>query len=170
MRRELSASTRSHEHELEVTPLGERRFAVVIDGRALEVDAVEVRPGTWSLVIDGRSRLVDLDRTGGKLSLATTAGATAVELEDARRRRLARATAAGRPKVAGEELRAPIAGRVVKVLVAVGDVVAPGDGVVVLEAMKMENELKAERGGTVSAVQAEPGQSVDTGAPLVTLS
>ena len=69
----------------------------------------------------------------------------------------------------GETLRAPIAGKVVKVLVAVGDEVAAGSPVIVLEAMKMENELVAERGGKVTAVNKQAGQAVDTGDVLVEL-
>ncbi|HEX7704038.1 MAG TPA: biotin/lipoyl-containing protein, partial [Kofleriaceae bacterium] len=69
----------------------------------------------------------------------------------------------------GEALRAPIAGKVVKVLVAVGDNVAPGTAVIVLEAMKMENELVSERGGTVKVVHKQAGQAVDTGDTLVEL-
>ncbi|HEX7843343.1 MAG TPA: biotin/lipoyl-containing protein, partial [Kofleriaceae bacterium] len=65
---------------------------------------------------------------------------------------------------------APIAGKVVKVSVAVGDHVAPGGAVIVLEAMKMENELAAERGGTVSAIHKAAGQAVDTGDLLVEIA
>ena len=54
-------------------------------------------------------------------------------------------------------------------LVAVGDVVAPGTPVIVLEAMKMENELVAEHGGTVTALHKQAGQPVDTGDLLVEL-
>jgi biotin carboxyl carrier protein len=70
----------------------------------------------------------------------------------------------------GESIRAPIAGKVVKVLVAVGDPVAVGAAVIVLEAMKMENQLVAERGGTVTAIHKAAGQAVDTGDLLVEIS
>jgi propionyl-CoA carboxylase alpha chain len=70
--------------------------------------------------------------------------------------------------VAGE-CRAPLPGAVTKVLVAVGDAVAEGDGLVVLEAMKMEHTLRAAGAGTVSRVVTEPGQQVDVGDLLVAL-
>jgi propionyl-CoA carboxylase alpha chain len=70
--------------------------------------------------------------------------------------------------VAGE-CRAPLPGAVTKVLVAVGDTVAEGDGLVVLEAMKMEHTLRADGAGTVSRVVTEPGQQVDVGDLLVEL-
>ena len=65
------------------------------------------------------------------------------------------------------ECRAPLPGAVTKVLVSVGDVVAEGDGLVVLEAMKMEHTLRAHGAGTVQAIHGAPGQQVDVGDLLV---
>ena len=73
-----------------------------------------------------------------------------LQVEDALHKKLASA-AGPRAAARGESLRAPIAGKVVKVLVAVGDQVAPGSPVIVLEAMKMENELISERGALLDA-------------------
>ena len=70
--------------------------------------------------------------------------------------------------VAGE-CRAPLPGAIGKVLVAVGDTVAEGDGLVVLEAMKMEHTLRANGAGTVTAVHCAPGQQVDVNDLLVTV-
>jgi propionyl-CoA carboxylase alpha chain len=67
------------------------------------------------------------------------------------------------------ECRAPLPGAVTKVLVAVGDAVVEGDGLLVLEAMKMEHTLRADGAGTVSEVRCEPGQQVDVGDLLVAL-
>ena len=64
-------------------------------------------------------------------------------------------------------LTAPMPGRVVRVLAEKGQEVKPGDGLVVIEAMKMENELKAETGGIVSRIHVAPGQAVEKGALLV---
>jgi biotin carboxyl carrier protein len=135
--------------------------SVAIDGVAREVDARELRPGTWSLVIEGRQFLVDVDRdrAPGTIAASTGASEALLTVEDAMHRRLAQAAGARAPKARGEAIKAPIAGKVVKVLVAVGDNVAPGTAVIVLEAMKMENELIAERGGTVSAVHKQAGQA-----------
>jgi biotin carboxyl carrier protein len=68
---------------------------------------------------------------------------------------------------ASGECRAPLPGAVTKVLVAVGEVVAEGDGLVVLEAMKMEHTLRAGGAGTVTEVRCAPGQQVDVGDLLV---
>jgi biotin carboxyl carrier protein len=170
MKRELIATVAGREIEVSVEAGADGRWRVGIAGEVRVVDAREVRPGTWSLIIDGRAYLVDLDRrTQGTALSARLAEAVAV-IEDARRKRLSRAAHREGLARAGEEVRAPIAGKVVKVLVAVGDQVAVGQGVVVVEAMKMENELVAERGGAVAALHKEAGQPVDTGDLLVTLT
>jgi acetyl-CoA/propionyl-CoA carboxylase biotin carboxyl carrier protein len=130
------------------------------------VDAHAVRPGTWSLVVAGKSWVVDLDRRRTGIAASVGDSEVVLQVEDALHKRLA--SAAGvRAHASGESIRAPIAGKVVKVVVAVGDQVAAGAAVIVLEAMKMENELAAERGGTVAAIHKAAGQAVDTGDLLV---
>ncbi|HTM20029.1 MAG TPA: biotin/lipoyl-containing protein, partial [Kofleriaceae bacterium] len=141
----------------------------VIDGVEHLVDAREVRPGTWSPLIAGRSWLIDLDAR--KRGTTATAGAVEVPVavEDARRRRLAQAVA--KVEHGGDEVvLAPIAGKVVKILAQPGDRVAAGKPVIVLEAMKMENEITAVRGGTVKQVHVNPGQSVENSDKLLTLT
>ncbi len=144
-------------------PGADGTFMVAIDGVERTVDARAVRTGTWSLVIDGRSFLVDLDPRRTGITASVGASEAVLQVEDARHRRLSQAAGSRARTTSGETLRAPIAGKVVKVLVAVGDVVAPGTPVVVLEAMKMENEIVAERGGTVTTIGKTAGQAVDTG-------
>jgi biotin carboxyl carrier protein len=172
MKRELSITLPATGREAVVVVEGpgkDGRFSVTIDGVARTVDATLVRPGTWSLVIDGRAVVVDLDRRRGQLHASVGPGEIAMQVEDARHKRLRQAARRG-PPPSGERIHAPIAGKVVKVLVAIGDTVAAGQPVIVLEAMKMENELAAERGGTVSAVKKAAGQAVDTGELLVELT
>jgi len=171
MKRDLIVTAQGRDRTVTVEgPLDDGRFRVAIDGASRLVDARALRPGTWSLVIDGRSFVVDLDprRTG----VAASVGASEVLLsvEDALRRRLSTAAGSRAASSRGESIRAPIAGKVVKVLVAPGDQVAPGTAVLVLEAMKMENELVAERGGAVTAVHRAAGQAVETGDLLVELA
>ena len=170
MKRELIATVAGREVEVSVEAGDDGRWRVVVAGEARVVDARPIRPGTWSLVIDGRAYLVDLDRRKAGTALSSRLAEAVAVIEDARRKRLAKAAHREGLASAGEEVRAPIAGKVVKVLAAVGERVEAGRGVVVLEAMKMENELVAERGGTVSAIHKDAGQSVDTGDLLVTLT
>jgi biotin carboxyl carrier protein len=150
-------------------PLTDGTFRVSIDGVEHAVDGREIRPGTWSLLIAGTSYVVDLDPRRGGIAASVGASEVKLSVEDALHRRLAQA-AGTRAQQRGEQIRAPIAGKVVKVLVEPGEEVAPGKAVMVLEAMKMENELVAERGGTVFAVHKSAGQAVDTGDLLVELA
>jgi biotin carboxyl carrier protein len=171
MKRELIVTAHGRDRAVTVEgPLDDGRFRVAIDGVERVVDARALWPGTWSLLIDGASFLVDLDPR--RAGIAASIGATEVLLsvDDALRRRLATAAGARAGATRGEAIRAPIAGKVVKVLVAPGDQVAAGSPVIVLEAMKMENELIAERGGAVTAIHKAAGQAVDTNDLLVELA
>jgi glutaconyl-CoA/methylmalonyl-CoA decarboxylase subunit gamma len=172
MKRELSITLPATGREVLVAVEGpgpDGRFVVAIDGVEKSVDAQRIRPGTWSLVIDGRAVVVDLDPRRDQVHASIGPNEVSLVVEDARHKRLRQAARRG-PPPSGERIHAPIAGKVVKVLVATGDTVAAGQPVLVLEAMKMENELAAERGGTVGAVHKVAGQSVDTGELLVELT
>ena len=163
MQRELCATVGKDEHTVTEEIGEDGRWRVVIDGREVVVDARQVRPGTWSLLVDGESWIVDLDeRRAGTVALHGVYE-TPIKLEDARRKRLAEVAQRSDKKGAADgAVLAPIAGKVVKVLVEVGAAVTEGQGLIVLEAMKMENEIKAARAGTIAGVHVDPGQSVDT--------
>jgi biotin carboxyl carrier protein len=151
-------------------PRPDGRFRITIDGAAHDVDGRQVRPGTWSIAIAGQSFTVDLDRRRNGVAASVGASEALLQVEDALHRRLAAAAQPRAGRGSGETIRAPIAGKVVKLLVAPGDTVAAGTAVIVLEAMKMENELVAERGGKVASVHKQAGQAVDTGDVLIELS
>jgi biotin carboxyl carrier protein len=171
MRREFIATTEDGELVITVElEQDEHVWRVTLGERTLVVDARPVRPGTWSLLVEGRSFVVDVDERKRGVAVLIGTSEFGVELEDARKKRLAQAVRGHGRQVSGEIIRAPIAGKVVKILVEVDEEVEQGRSVAVLEAMKMENEIKAESGGTVAAVHVKAGQSVDTGEPLVTLT
>jgi biotin carboxyl carrier protein len=173
VKRELVVTAEGRERAVVIEPIpgASGQFQITLDGTVLEVDARQIRPGTWSILIDHQSFLVDLDRRRAGIAASVGDSEALLVVEDALHRRLAQAASAGRAKVAsGDAIRAPIAGKVVKVLVAVGDVVPAHGAVIVLEAMKMENELATERGGTVTAIHKAAGQAVDTGDLLVELA
>ena len=170
MKRELIVTAEGRDRAVVLDGPGQDgKFRISVDGTEHEVDARPLRAGTWSLLIGGKSYVVDLDKRRNGIAASTGDSEALLSVEDALHKRLA--SAAGvRTHATGEQLRAPIAGKVVKVLVAVGDVVAVGTPVIVLEAMKMENELAAERGGTVSAIHKAAGQAINTGDLLVELT
>lgn len=152
-----------------VEPLGDK-WRLRIDDRELVVDAVRIKPGTWSLILDGRSILVDVDASKQPNCFHTHQATTSILLESAQRKRLAMKMGQGRPAASkGEVIKAPIAGRVVKIQIELGAVVEPGACVAILEAMKMENEIKTATGGIVASIDVSAGDSVDTGSKLLSL-
>jgi biotin carboxyl carrier protein len=161
------------EREISVEKLDGNRVRVTHGGRARVYEAVRVagsaRASTWSLLPEGggRQQLVDVDGAAPDLTVTVDNQSVPVKLTSARAKVAGRA--APPPKTGPSAILSPMPGKVVKVLVAVGDEVKSGQGVVVVEAMKMENELRASRGGTVAEILAREGMSVDAGALLLVI-
>ncbi len=140
-----------------------------IDGEVVDVDLAGL-PGTSrrSLLLDGRSHAIAAEgRGGGVWVLDLDVGPVRVEVVDRAGlaiRELTRRVAAERGP---RPLRAPMPGMVVKVEVEEGEVVGAGQAVVVVEAMKMENELSAEAEGRVKKVHVAPGEPVEKDQVLI---
>lgn len=169
MKKELLVTAAGREATIVIERAADGGWLIEVDGVRREVEARPIRPGTWSLLIDGQSYLVDLDPRKKGVAASVGLAEALITVEDAQTRRLRQSLAHGHGHAHGEEVRAPIAGKVVKLLVAVGDEVAAGQPVAVLEAMKMENEIVAEIGGKVSEVKKDTGQSMETGELLMIL-
>ena len=161
------------------------RYVVSIAGRELEVDVdgervtvagtthtASLRPiaGTPSrqLLVDGGPTVLTL-RSGGRGQWTVGLGGDRWDAEvlDERTRHIRSLTAGSGAARGPATLRAPMPGLVVRVVAEEGQEVAAGAGVVVLEAMKMENELKAPAAGVVGAVRVRPGEPVEKGQVLV---
>lgn len=141
-----------------------------LDGRTVPVQVEEVA-GTPVVMLrlgDASHRLVvQREGTRGRYALRLHGHKVEVEALDERARAIRDMAAASAGPTGPQPVKAPMPGLVVKVLVAPGDVVAAGQGVVVMEAMKMENELRAAAAGTVTRVLATAGAAVERGALLV---
>jgi biotin carboxyl carrier protein len=163
-----------HQHDRDQEVAVERAAAgwrVTVGDRAYEVDAQDTAEGLVSLVIDGVQREIKvqpLPSTPGTGRYRITTGGSAVPAEVTVLDPLTHLARQAHRKAGGpsrQQVTAYMPGRVVAVLAAEGDAVAAGQGVVVLEAMKMENEIQAESAGTVHLFVA-PGQAVEGGDPL----
>ena len=153
--------------EVAVQRLGER-FAVSLDGHTHDVELVAAAPGLFALLCeDGRSFAVAGQKlAAGRYRVSLGDRDFEVHLRDPLEREVPPSAAvAGGP----QEVRAPIPGKVVRVEVREGDTVAEGRTLLVLEAMKMENQICAERQGTVEAVLVSPGGTVERGQLLIVL-
>lgn len=154
--------------EVEVATDGGRVF-LEVEGRRIEADFVRLPDGeVYSLLVDGRSHEVRVSRQGGGLEVTANGLTIPVEVRSPLEKMLAQATG-GAAKRRGETLTAPMPGLVVKLRVAVGDIVQPGQSVVVVEAMKMQNELTCQQGGRVTDVLVAEREAVSAGQALVKL-
>jgi acetyl/propionyl-CoA carboxylase alpha subunit len=126
---------------------------------------LETMPGVFSVLLGDRSFLVNVGPgTDGELEVWTSGEERyTISLADMRDRSSRRAKTSGDGPV---EVRAQMPGKVVKVLVAAGTTVEAGQGLVVVEAMKMQNEMKAPKGGRVVRIHAREGATVTAGEPL----
>ena len=154
------------EREVEVEVDGDR---VMVAGRTVSATLGTV-PGTpvRQLLLDGHSEAIALESAGGGRWVLTRRGER-VEMEvlDERARHIRSLTGAGERALGPAVLKAPMPGLVVRVQVETGQSVGEGAGVVVLEAMKMEYELRASAAGVVAAVRVRPGEAVEKGQVLV---
>ncbi len=141
-------------------------YEVTVDDRTVHVDAARVGGHLWSLIVGSRSiEAAVAPAAGGSALTVSVAGTPFRVAVDGRRRRARTEDLAGAS--GPQRIAAPMPGKVVRVLVGKGESVRARQPLVVVEAMKMENELRATRDGTVADVQVHEGQSVDAGALLV---
>jgi biotin carboxyl carrier protein len=163
MKYEVQLSSASEEKtrviELERDGAGWR---VALDGRTVAADAVEIAPDTFSILLDGQSFEINVTPSpDGKLKLQIGSQEFIAEVIDPRAwsgRRHGAVEAQGR-----QQIVAPMPGKIVRLLVKAGDHVEAGQGLLVVEAMKMQNEIRSPKNGTVERVLAKEGQPVNAG-------
>jgi biotin carboxyl carrier protein len=137
------------------------RHACIVDNRTVEADVMVTEENILSLIVEGRQYRCLLD--GDALVLAGRRYEFAVEDPRSLRGRSGGAEGSSGPRT----LKAPMPGRVVRVMVSVGDEVEAMQGVVVIEAMKMQNELKVPKAGRISKVAVATDATVEVGQVLI---
>lgn len=148
---------------------GEGQYEVTLDGRTIHVDAVRSGPTIYSIIEDGKQFEAMVDERGAHGFDVLVRGRL-FHLESVDERTLLLAGSAAPVATGPQVVAAEMPGKVVKVGVAVGSRVREGQGIVVVEAMKMENELRAPRAGRVSEVRVREGAPVDANTVLIVLS
>ena len=142
-------------------------FVATIDGRRVEADAARISHGVYSILLGGRSLEVRIESLAGGLLLHAAGREYRVEIVDPRSWRRSRG---GKIDLAGRQLiSAPMAGKVVRVLVTPGQHVETSQGLLVVEAMKMQNEIRSPKTGTVERLFAKEGQTVNAGEILAVI-
>jgi biotin carboxyl carrier protein len=143
----------------------ESHLRISLDGISLDADAVEVAPNTFSILLAGESHEIRIaPLPDGRIKLHTGLAEYVASVADPRAWRGRRH---GALEVEGrQQILAPMPGKVVRLLVAEGDSVETGQGLIVVEAMKMQNEVRSPKTGRIGRLLAEVGQAVNAGEVL----
>ena len=138
------------------------RWRISLDGVAVDADAVEIAPNVFSVLLNGKSHEIRVTPTAtGALILQTGGNEFTAEFIDPRAWRGRHHTALeakGR-----QQIVAPMPGKIVRVLVRTGEKVQAGQGLLVVEAMKMQNEIRSPKSGSVGRLLVKEGQPVNAG-------
>jgi biotin carboxyl carrier protein len=141
-------------------------WKISLDGNTLDASAVEVAPNIFSVLLSGDSHQIRIaPRPDGTLTLHTGLAEYHAEVTDPRSwrgRRQGAVEAEGR-----QQITAPMPGKVVRLLVKQGDSVEAGQGLLVVEAMKMQNEIRSPKRGKIEKLFAQEGQPVNAGEVLL---
>ncbi len=141
------------------------RWRISLDGEPIDADAIEISPNIFSILLNGKSHEVRVTLTPtGALTLQTAHREFTAEVIDPRAwrgRRHGALEAEGR-----QQIVAPMPGKIIRVLVQAGEKVQAGQGLLVVEAMKMQNEIRSPKSGTVERLLVKEGQPVNAGEAL----
>jgi len=155
-------------HVVGVAARADGRYRLVIGDREWDVDARLTAQGIYSLLIDGVSYVADVVDADGACLVDVGGETYAITVEE-QTRHIIRTRGGEAPGGSGQTLKAPLPGKISRVAVRAGDAVKAGDTLLVIEAMKMENELRAGAAGTVLDVRVHAGQAVNAGDVLIVM-
>ena len=157
----LEGRSGTRQHVVELEREGEN-FVVVLDGQRVDADIIKVAASSVSILLDGQSFEVHVTPTlDGKLKLQSGPHEFAAEVQDPRAwrgRKHGGLEAEGR-----QQVLAPMPGKVIRLLVQEGEAVQAGQGLIVIEAMKMQNEIRSPKSGKVERLLTKEGQTVNVG-------
>lgn len=153
-------------YTVEIEEVGRSLYRVAVDGNEFFVDGKKTGLTNYSLIVDNRSFEVDVDITEDEYRVLVDGRSYRVELVDERRVRLG-GLQSGIQLQGRQRVSVPMPGKVIEVLVGEGDRVEKGQGLVIVEAMKMENEVRSPIAGEVKQVRVKAGDALEAGALLM---
>jgi len=153
-------------YTVEIDETGKSIYRVSIDGNEFLVDGKKTGRTNYSLIVDNRSFEIEVDPKGDEYRILVDGRNYHVNLVDERRVRAGGGQAGG--GVQGRQtVSVPMPGKVIAVLVTEGDKVEKGQGLVIVEAMKMENEVRSPIAGEVKEIKVKQGDTVEGGVALI---
>jgi biotin carboxyl carrier protein len=166
MKREISLSSSSGQETRVVELIRDgQRWRALVDGQPVEADAVEVAPHTYSILLGGKSHELRVSPLpDGSLKILSAQTEFLARVIDPREWRSRHGAAEVRGR---QQIVAPMPGKIVRILVKPGDAVELGQGLIVVEAMKMQNEIRSPKSGAVEKIVAKEGDAVNAGDVLL---
>ena len=153
-------------YTVEIEENGKSVYRVSVDGNEFLVDGKKTGRTNFSLIVDNRSFEIEVDNTDDEYRVLVDGRNYRIYLVDERRVRVG-AAQSGLQFQGRQMVSVPMPGKIIAVLVAIGDAVEMGQGLVIVEAMKMENEVRSPISGEVKEIKVKPGDTVEGGALLV---
>ena len=153
-------------YTIEIEEIGKSVYRVAVDGNEFLVDGKKTGRTNYSLIVDNRSFEIEVDHAEDEYRVLVDGRNYHINLVDERRVRVG-GTQSGLELQGRQLISVPMPGKIIAVLVSEGDAVEKGQGLVIVEAMKMENEVRSPATGTVRDIKVKPGDTVEGGAVLV---
>jgi biotin carboxyl carrier protein len=153
-------------YTVEIEENGKSLYRVSVDGNEFLVDGKKTGRTNYSLIVDNRSFEIEVDHSDDEYRVLVDGRNYHVHLVDERRVRVGGSQPGADPQ-GRQSVSVPMPGKVIAVLVAEGDAVERGQGLVIVEAMKMENEVRSPIAGVVKEIRVKPGDTVEGGAVLL---
>jgi biotin carboxyl carrier protein len=153
-------------YTVEIEETGKSVYRVSVDGNEFLVDGKKTGRTNYSLIVDHRSFEIEVDSSDDEYRVLVDGRNYRIHLVDERRLRVG-GSQAGLELQGRQNITVPMPGKVIAVLVSEGDAVERGQGLAIVEAMKMENEVRSPITGVVKEIKAKPGDTVEGGAVLL---
>jgi biotin carboxyl carrier protein len=151
-------------HQVELTR-SDHAWLCKIDGHEMELDAVLTARDVLSVLVDGKAYEIKRERSlQGELHMVIGSARYAVDVQDPRSLRTRRSVAGS--EAGPQKVKSPMPGKIVRILVNEHDEVKAGQGLIVMEAMKMQNEMKSPKDGKVQKILTAEGSTVNAGDTL----
>lgn len=153
-------------YTVEIEETGKSVYRISVDGHEFVVDGKKTGRTNYSLIVDNRSFEIEVDNTGDEYRVLVDGRSYHIHLVDERRVRVG-GNQAGAQMQGRQNVSVPMPGKVIAILVAEGDQVEKGQGLIIVEAMKMENEVHSPIAGEVKEIKVKTGETVEGGAVLL---
>src|SRR5918992_3771312 len=153
-------------YTVEIEEIGKSVYRVLVDGNDFLVDGKKTGRTNYSLIVNNRSFEIEVDNSEDEYRVLVDGRNYHVHLVDERRLRVG-GTQSGLQLQGRQNVSVPMPGKIIAVLVSEGDTVEKGQGLVIVEAMKMENEVRSPINGEVKEIKVTPGETVEGGAVLL---